>query len=170
MDALHDSALGFIVQSGPFLQSTFILPNVLRFLWQSRNLIVNWQILQLFNEIFYSRFFSSFTGLDNSICTFGGIMSYTTGQALRPFSSNSSSMLRVLLINSCVSRNTKALVAQVKENRVNLMPKVAASILESMDRVAREAAETLAKLLNNNNNLHDQGLFHKLEVNISNQF
>ena len=97
-------------------------------------------------------------------------MSYTTGQALRPFSSNSSSMLRVLLINSCVSRNTKALVAQVKENRVNLMPKVAASILESMDRVAREAAETLAKLLNNNNNLHDQGLFHKLEVNISNQF
>ena len=50
------------------------------------------------------------------------------------------------------------------------MPKVTASILEAMDRVAREAAETVGKLLNNNNNSygtrhsHDQSLFHKLEV------
>ena len=48
------------------------------------------------------------------------------------------------------------------------MPKVAASILEAMDRVAKEAAETLGRLLNNNNNNRlledDQGLFHKLEV------
>ena len=96
-------------------------------------------------------------------------MSYTTGQPLRPLcnSNGYSSALRVLLINSCVSRNTKKLVAHVKENRVNLMPKVAASILEAMDRVAREAAETVAKLLNiNNNSRHggDQGPFHKLEV------
>jgi len=115
------------------------------------------------------------SGLDNSICTYGGIMSYTTGQALRPINNNASSnagngsCLRVLLINSCVSRNTKALVSQVKENRVNLMPKVTASILEAMDRVAKEAAETVGKLLNNNNNSystrhgHDQSHFHKLE-------
>ena len=50
------------------------------------------------------------------------------------------------------------------------MPKVTASILEAMDRVAREAADTVGKLLNNNNNSystrhsHDQSLFHKLEV------
>ena len=50
------------------------------------------------------------------------------------------------------------------------MPKVTASILEAMDRVAREGAETVGKLLNNNNNSystrhsHDQSLFHKLEV------
>ena len=103
-------------------------------------------------------------------------MSYTTGQALRPINNNASSTagngscLRVLLINSCVSRNTKALVSHVKENRVNLMPKVTASILEAMDRVAKEAAETVGKLLNNNNNSygtrhgHDQSHFHKLEV------
>merc|ERR1712001_539704 len=112
------------------------------------------------------------SGLDNSICTYGGIMSYTTGQPLRPLPAAMNGSLRVLLINSCVSRNTKALIAHVKENRVNLMPKVAASILEAMERVAREAAETVSKLLNNNNNVHnssiprhghDQGLFHKLE-------
>jgi len=113
------------------------------------------------------------SGLDNSICTYGGIMSYTTGQPLKPINNSSSagnsSCLRVLLINSCVSRNTKALIAHVKENRINLMPKVTASILEAMDRVAREAADTVGKLLNNNNNSystrhsHDQSLFHKLE-------
>jgi hypothetical protein len=73
---------------------------------------------------------------------------------------------------------------KVREKRVNLMPKVAASILEAMDRVAREAAETIDKILNRNNNNeneneneeendnkvlsirhgHDQGLFIKLEV------
>ena len=113
------------------------------------------------------------SGLDNSICTFGGIMSYITGQPLQPLASNSGS-LRVLLINSCVSRNTKALVSQVRANRVNLMPKVAASILEAMDRVAKDAAETLGRLLNNNNNNSkngsnhliedDQQLYRKLEV------
>ena len=102
-------------------------------------------------------------------------MSYTTGQALRPInnaSSGNGSCLRVLLINSCVSRNTKALIAHVKENRISLMPKVTASILEAMDRVAKEAAETVGKLLNNNNNGystrhgHDQSIFHKLEVSV----
>jgi len=110
-------------------------------------------------------------GLDNSICTYGGIMSYSTGQALQPLNNATSGngSLRVLLINSCVPRNTKALIAHVKENRINLMPKVTASILEAMDRVARDAAETVGKLLNNNNNSystrhgHDQGYFHKLE-------
>ena len=110
------------------------------------------------------------SGLDNSICTFGGIMSYITGQPLRPLAANSGS-LRVLLINSCVSRNTKALISHVRANRLNLMPKVAASILEAMDRVAKEATETLGKLLNNNNNNKivedDQQLFRKLEVIIS---
>ena len=113
------------------------------------------------------------SGLDNSICTFGGIMSYITGQPLKPLASNSGS-LRVLLINSCVSRNTKALISHVRANRINLMPKVAASILEAMDRVAKEAAETLGKLLNNNNNNKivedDQQLFRKLEVIITHNF
>ena len=66
------------------------------------------------------------SGLDNSICTYGGIMSYSTGQALQPLNNATSGngSLRVLLINSCVPRNTKALIAHVKENRINLMPKV----------------------------------------------
>merc|ERR1712008_674060 len=54
------------------------------------------------------------------------------------------------------------------------MPKISSSILESMDRVAKEAAETISKVSNQNNNNttssdkiirhgHHQGLFQKLE-------
>lgn len=113
------------------------------------------------------------SGLDNSICTYGGIMAFTSGKPLRPLPATVSGSLRVLLINSCVSRNTKAMVSIVKENRHNLMPKVASSIFEAMDRVAKEAAETISKMSTNNNNNnndkvilrhgHDQGLFQKLE-------
>ena len=95
-------------------------------------------------------------------------MSYTTGLPLRPLSSvSNTNALRVLLINSCVSRCTRSLVSHVKENRVTLMPKVTASILEAMDRVAKEAGETITKLLsvsNNNPQNTDKTLFHKLEV------
>ena len=70
-------------------------------------------------------------------------MAFTSGKPLRPLPATVSGSLRVLLINSCVSRNTKAMVSIVKENRHNLMPKVASSIFEAMDRVAKEAAETI---------------------------
>ena len=137
----------------------------------------------------------SIAGLDNSICTYGGMMCFTSGKPLRPLPapvsptpslpglpSNgggcplSAGSLRVLLINSCVSRNTKAMVSIVKD-RINLMPKISSSILESMDRVAKEAAETISKVSNQNNNNnnssdkiirhgHHQGLFQKLEVSM----
>lgn len=114
------------------------------------------------------------SGLDNSICTYGGIMSFTSGKPLRPLPATLSGSLRVLLINSCVPRNTKAMIAFVKENRINLMPKVSSSIFEAMDRVAKDAAETISKMSTNNNDAsdkmiltsrheHDQGLFQKLE-------
>ena len=134
-------------------------------------------------------------GLDNSICTYGGMMCFTSGKPLRPLPAPvtpapslpglpgsggplSSGSLRVLLINSCVSRNTKAMVSIVKD-RINLMPKISSSIFESMDRVAKEAAETISKVSNTNNNNnnssdkiirhgggHHQGLFQKLEVSM----
>ena len=63
------------------------------------------------------------------------------------------------------------------------MPKVSSSIFEAMDRVAKEAADTISKMSTNNNNDdastddnkvilasrthgHDQGLFQKLEVSM----
>ena len=141
----------------------------------------------------------SIAGLDNSICTYGGMMCFTSGKPLRPLpapvtpapsppggcipggnpqggSLSHNGSLRVLLINSCVSRNTKAMVSIVKD-RINLMPKISSSILESMDRVAKEAAETISKVSNTNNNNnnssdkiirhgHHQGLFQKLEVSM----
>ena len=97
-------------------------------------------------------------------------MSYTTGLPLRPLSSvSNTNCLRVLLINSCVSRCTRSLVAHVKENRVTLMPKYTATTLEAVDRVAKEAGETITKKLsdgNNNPQDSDKTLFHKLEVRL----
>ena len=62
------------------------------------------------------------------------------------------------------------------------MPKVSSSIFEAMDRVAKEAADTISKMSTNNNDDastddnkvilasrthgHDQGLFQKLEVSM----
>jgi len=95
----------------------------------------------------------------------------------------------IVKINFQVARNTKALVAKVGLERLNLLPKVTAHILEAMDRVSHECKDTFAAIVNNNNNsinnngktttvtngcakaVEDQekhrSLFHKLEVNFA---
>ena len=96
--------------------------------------------------------------------------------------------LRILLINTKVARNTKSLVAKVREERYNLLPKITGYILDAMDRVSRDCIDTFASLVNNNVNNNNTGngselaksetaaksvgeenerqksLFHKLEV------
>ena len=85
--------------------------------------------------------------------------------------------LRVLLINSKVSRNTKAQVLKVKTNRVNLLPKVTEHIMEALDMVAIDCLDTLGLLadttLKSDNRTNEEKkndnetamiLFSKLEV------
>eukprot|EP00096_Caligus_rogercresseyi_P011087 TRINITY_DN4262_c0_g1_i1.p1 TRINITY_DN4262_c0_g1~~TRINITY_DN4262_c0_g1_i1.p1 ORF type:complete len:260 (+),score=70.13 TRINITY_DN4262_c0_g1_i1:274-1053(+) len=82
------------------------------------------------------------SGIDNSICTYGGLLSFKTGAAL-PF--NLQSKLRILLVDTKVSRNTKALVGTVRE-KIALLPKVTASLLEAMERVSLESLDNLKKI------------------------
>lgn len=81
------------------------------------------------------------SGIDNSICTYGGAVSFKCG--------NSSPMhvppLQVLLVNTGVPRSTKALVTGVRERRERLMP-VLEPILESLDALADRGLQVLRQL------------------------
>ncbi|XP_040566493.1 mevalonate kinase isoform X1 [Lepeophtheirus salmonis] len=100
------------------------------------------------------------SGIDNSICTYGGHLSFKTGKAV-PFSLKSK--LRILLVDTKVSRNTKALVGTVRE-KVALLPKVTASILEAMERVSVESLENLKKMDHSDDKFK---IYRKLEELIS---
>ncbi|XP_042215548.1 mevalonate kinase-like isoform X2 [Homarus americanus] len=81
------------------------------------------------------------SGIDNSICTYGGAVSFKCG--------NSSPLqvppLQVLLVNTGVPRSTKALVTGVRERRERLMP-IVDPILESLDVLADRGLQVLRQL------------------------
>lgn len=77
------------------------------------------------------------------MCTFGGLLSYQSSLGMRP--TKAPSNLRILLINTRVSRNTKAMVERVRA-RACALPKITARILESMDLISISCLETLSKL------------------------
>lgn len=81
------------------------------------------------------------SGIDNSICTFGGAVSFKAGQCT-PLGAPP---LRVLLVNTGVPRSTKALVAGVAARRRRL-PQVVEPLLDAMDALAEQALTTLAAL------------------------
>lgn len=51
------------------------------------------------------------SGLDNHICTFGGLVKFYRNQ--KPVSIESTRALNILIIDSCVSRSTAAMVQKV---------------------------------------------------------
>lgn len=81
------------------------------------------------------------SGIDNSICTFGGAVSFKAGQC----SPLGAPPLRVLLVNTGVPRSTKALVAGVAARRRRL-PEVVEPLLEALDALAERGLQTLAAL------------------------
>lgn len=81
------------------------------------------------------------SGIDNSICTYGGAVSFKAGCC----SPLHVPPLRVLLVNTCVPRSTKALVAGVGARRRRL-PEVVEPVLNAMDALAERALQTLAEL------------------------
>ncbi|XP_022654807.1 mevalonate kinase-like isoform X1 [Varroa jacobsoni] len=80
------------------------------------------------------------SGIDNSICTFGGALLFQKGR-IQEINSNVP-LYRVLLVNTQVPRNTRALVAHVKE-RVERQPTIMASTFEAMDEIAWQTWRTL---------------------------
>ncbi|KAL3106935.1 hypothetical protein niasHT_020038 [Heterodera trifolii] len=83
------------------------------------------------------------SGLDAAICTYGGIASYTPGKRIENLQ-NSSDLLKVVLINSRVERNTSRLVQTVKEN-YRKYPAVVEPIFDTIDALAYEAAKVLQR-------------------------
>ena len=92
-----------------------------------------------FHEVTYEIIFA---GIDNTVCTFGGLLSYSHSAGMTPLDAPRN--LRILLINTRVSRNTKRLVERVR-GRANALPKVTERILDAMDQVMR--ATYWAKIL-----------------------
>ncbi|XP_045539357.1 mevalonate kinase [Papilio machaon] len=83
------------------------------------------------------------SGIDNTTCTFGALVSFKKGQVpvLRP-----SPELRVLLVDSGVSRETIRLAAAVAELR-ECYSSAVGHIMDAMDNVAVTAEQLLQKLV-----------------------
>ena len=83
------------------------------------------------------------SGIDNSACTYGGGVSFKSGNItpidVPPF--------EILLVNTKVPRNTKALVMSVRELR-DKHPKIIEPILNSMDELAEKSLSILNDLTN----------------------
>ncbi|XP_075542705.1 mevalonate kinase [Dermacentor variabilis] len=80
------------------------------------------------------------SGIDNTICTYGGAVLFKGGKISEILESIPS--YKVLLVNTQVPRNTKALVAGVKK-RHDQFPEVIKPVLESIEAIS----ETFWKLL-----------------------
>lgn len=81
------------------------------------------------------------SGIDNSVCTYGGAVSFKSGEISPlhiPF-------LRILLVNTGVPRSTKALVSSVRERRERLS-EVMVPILDSLDALADQGLQVLQSL------------------------
>eukprot|EP00090_Calanus_glacialis_P028946 TRINITY_DN4641_c0_g1_i4.p1 TRINITY_DN4641_c0_g1~~TRINITY_DN4641_c0_g1_i4.p1 ORF type:complete len:401 (+),score=96.87 TRINITY_DN4641_c0_g1_i4:50-1252(+) len=79
------------------------------------------------------------SGIDNSVSTYGGVVTFCSG-SMTPQSDLSG--LDILLTNTCVGRNTRQLVAAVKE-RYDMFPKVVEPIMEAVDKLSLAALNTL---------------------------
>ncbi len=95
------------------------------------------------------------SGIDNTICTYGKAVSFKAGkiELLKP------PPLRIMLVNTGVSRSTRTLVFKVRE-RYNKLNEVVEPILKSMDNIANSALITLKEM--SANSLADESLNRKL--------
>jgi len=79
------------------------------------------------------------SGIDNSVATHGGVVAYRAG-VMQPLQDLAG--LQVLLTNTGVGRNTKALVQGVRERHTSL-PGIVQPVLEAMHQVSEAALSTL---------------------------
>ena len=84
------------------------------------------------------------SGIDNAICTYGKAVSFKAGK----ISILKCPPLRVILVNTKVSRNTKHLVSKVRERYDNLNG-IIEPILKSMDNIACSALSILEEISSN---------------------
>ncbi|XP_028170346.1 mevalonate kinase [Ostrinia furnacalis] len=83
------------------------------------------------------------SGIDNAICTFGSLVSFKKGT--KPRAIDARLNLRILLVDTRVTRETRTLVMKVASVRQRNMAAVD-HILEACDHVANTATQVLVKL------------------------
>lgn len=76
------------------------------------------------------------SGIDNSICTFGGALMFRNGQIVEHLAEVQS--LPVILVNTKVGRNTKAMVEKSR-NKYNKFTEIMENIMSAIDGVAVRA-------------------------------
>jgi len=93
------------------------------------------------------------SGIDNSISTYGGLCKFQQGN-LAPV--ELSRKLRILLVNTNIKRNTKELVARVRERKVKY-PEITEQILQAIESVSQEFLSNVDQLEGGRDELH----FHR---------
>ncbi|KMQ99398.1 mevalonate kinase-like protein [Lasius niger] len=83
------------------------------------------------------------SGIDNSVCTYGGMIEFRRGEPVNVLPNMPS--MKILLVNTEVSRNTKDLVERVTRLR-EIYPAVIDSIFDSIDAVSRTALQVLGEI------------------------
>ena len=98
-------------------------------------------------------------GIDNSVATYGGVVTFCSG-SMNPQSALTG--LNILLTNTCVGRNTRQLVAAVRE-RYDMFPEVMMPIMEATDKLSLAVLDIL-KTCGEKNFSGCEEEFRKLEV------
>jgi mevalonate kinase len=84
------------------------------------------------------------SGIDNSVSTYGGLIHFRHGQVVQ-IKPPKDFQLRILLVNTKVTRTTKELVDRVK-NQYHKHPTVIRPIMEAIDGVAKSFLATLTHM------------------------
>lgn len=84
-----------------------------------------------------------FSGIDNTICTYGSIVEFRKGFPLKLVPVKTT--LRILLINSNIPRDTKVIVAKVAALRQKY-PSVVESIFNAIENIATLAVDRIRTL------------------------
>ncbi|XP_071538315.1 mevalonate kinase-like isoform X2 [Panulirus ornatus] len=98
------------------------------------------------------------SGIDNSICTYGGAVSFKYGES-SPVQVPS---LQILLVSTGVPRSTKALVTGVRKRRERLT-QVMEPILEALDAVADHGLQMLQQLASATNDSERESAYNTLD-------
>ncbi|GFS44833.1 mevalonate kinase [Trichonephila inaurata madagascariensis] len=83
------------------------------------------------------------SGIDNSICTYGGALLFENGKVVDMLTNLPT--FSILLVNTNVPRNTKLLVSNVKQKH-ELYPSVVEAIINAIDAISKENWQLMKNL------------------------
>ncbi|XP_043250684.1 mevalonate kinase [Colletes gigas] len=96
------------------------------------------------------------SGIDNSVCTYGSIIEFKKGDYIKRITDSTQTM-KILLVDTRVSRSTKALIEKLAELK-HKYPAIIDLIMDSIDNISKEAIKIIKKI-NNLSNSDNESLF-----------